>query len=127
MCPNVLLSSPEASRAGASLAHQVTEGGDLGPASPPCSLQSSESLGLGTACSDTHTREVPGAGVLELLGVSITRAEPRETDQHQIMEGRELQAEHSGAEAMAGIRQGSNMIGCLYVPKSFLKHEVINK
>lgn len=126
MCPNVLLRSPDASRAGASLAHQVTEGGDHGPASPPCSLQS-ESLGLGMACSNTHTREVPGAGVLELLGVSITRAEPRETDQHQITEGRELQAEHSGAEAMAGIRQGSNMIRCLYVPKSFLKHEGINK
>lgn len=46
-----------------------------------------------------------------LLVVSVTRAE---------LEGQmgatAWEAEHFGPEAMTGIQQGSNMIGCLYVP-----------
>lgn len=71
--------------------------------------------------------EVPGAGALGLLGVSETRVRPRETDAHEIMEGWGLHAEHVGREAMTGIKQGSNQMGFLYVPESFLKPVGISK
>lgn len=88
-CLNVLLSSTEASRAGVCLAHQV-------------SCFTALRAWSGARCQ---------AGVLGLLVVSVTRAE---------LEGQmgatAWEAEHFGPEAMTGIQQGSNMIGCLYVP-----------
>ena len=70
---------------------------------------------------------MPGAGALGLLGVSETRVRPGETDARQIAEGWGLHAEHVGPEATTGIKQGSNKMGFLYVPKSFLKPEGISK
>lgn len=50
----------------------------LGPASPPCSLQASESLELGMVHSYVHTqRKCLGPGP---PGVSVTRTEPGEID-----------------------------------------------
>lgn len=62
-CPNVPVSFPGASREGFSLAPQVAEGTALGPVPPPHSLEVSEHLG-------------PGAGMLGLPGVSVTRVGP---------------------------------------------------
>ena len=62
-CPNVPVSFPGASQAGFSLAPQVAEGTAVGPILPPHSPEVSERLG-------------PGAGMLGLLGVSVTRVGP---------------------------------------------------